>query len=155
MKISLLTVLACVASPLAGAEKAHENPLGKVLDLMGELAAKVTKEGEAEATAYKEYIEWCDDVSKNTDNTIKTLTATKGKLEAKTGQLTSDTDVAESKVGELAAAIATGESELKDATVVREREASDFAASDKELMEAIDALGRATRLLEKEMAKNP
>ncbi len=41
------------------------NPLSKVIDLMDECAAKVKRDAEAEAKAYKEYFEWCDDVAKN------------------------------------------------------------------------------------------
>jgi hypothetical protein len=153
MQILLLTLLA-LASPAAALNDAA-NPLAKVLDLMDSLTAKVTAEGEAEAKAYKEYVEWCDDVSKNTGFTIKDLTSKQGKLEASIGQLTADIDVCVSRVAELAGAISTSESELKSATGIRDKESADFAASEKELMEAIDALERAVRILEKEMAKNP
>merc|ERR1711920_967820 len=55
----------------------------------------------------------------------------------------------------LASDIATAGSELKDATAVRGKESADFVASEGELMESIDALGRAISILDKEMAKNP
>merc|ERR1719284_336648 len=59
------------------------------------------------------------------------------------------------KIEELAASIAADESELKDATAVREKEAKDFSASEKELKDVVDTLGRAIAIVEKEMAKNP
>ena len=37
----------------------RSNPLGKVIDLMTELSAKIQKEGEDEAKAYDEYVQWC------------------------------------------------------------------------------------------------
>jgi hypothetical protein len=43
----------------AGAVAVAANPLGKVLELIDELRAKVVKDGEAEAKAFKEYFEWC------------------------------------------------------------------------------------------------
>ena len=49
--------------------------------------------------------------------------------------------------------MATGESELKDATTVRDKEATDFHASEAELADAIDTLARAIGILSKEMAK--
>jgi hypothetical protein len=69
--------------PLASASKAAVNPLGQVLALMDELAAKVTKEGEIEQAAYEEYFAWCDDVNKNGRFAIKTATTQKEKLEAR------------------------------------------------------------------------
>jgi len=37
------------------AEDARSNPLGKVFELMSALEAKIVKEGEAEAKAFKEF----------------------------------------------------------------------------------------------------
>jgi len=142
----------CVA---AFGEQVHTNPLGKVVDLLEELTAKITKDGEVEAKAYAEYMEWCDDVSKNGKFAIETAAAQKEKLEAKIGELTSSISVSESKIGDLAGSIGTGEAELKNATLIREKEAGDFAASEAELMDVIDTLTRAISILEKEMAKNP
>eukprot|EP00421_Protoceratium_reticulatum_P043553 CAMPEP_0168445216 /NCGR_PEP_ID=MMETSP0228-20121227/45454_1 /TAXON_ID=133427 /ORGANISM="Protoceratium reticulatum, Strain CCCM 535 (=CCMP 1889)" /LENGTH=58 /DNA_ID=CAMNT_0008459691 /DNA_START=40 /DNA_END=213 /DNA_ORIENTATION=- len=53
----MLPVLALLAvtAPL-GTATAGTNPLSKVVDLLDSLAAKITKEGEAEAAAYKEYV---------------------------------------------------------------------------------------------------
>ena len=36
------------------------------------MEAKIIKEGEAEAKTYKEYIEWYDDVTKNTAYEVET-----------------------------------------------------------------------------------
>merc|ERR1740120_475044 len=69
---------------LAMGSRADEmNPLSKVISLMDELAAKVTKEGEAEAKAYADFVEWCDDFSRNKQFEIKTATALKVKLQSK------------------------------------------------------------------------
>mmetsp|Transcript_55691 Transcript_55691/g.145246 ORF Transcript_55691/g.145246 Transcript_55691/m.145246 type:complete len:703 (+) Transcript_55691:66-2174(+) len=154
MKVFKAAVLPCVLL-VAGAEQARSNPLGKVLQLVDDLTAKIIKEGEAEAKAYHEYFEWCDETSKNTDYAIKTSSDQKAKLEAQIDKLTSDIEVAGSKIEELSAAIAKSEAEAKSATLIREKEAAEFATAEKELMEAVDALGRALSILEKEMAKNP
>ena len=65
MKASLLALLALRAS----AEST--NPLAKVIELLDGLKAKVTAEGEAEAKAYKEFFEWCDDAAANKGFEIK------------------------------------------------------------------------------------
>merc|ERR1719284_2004961 len=59
------------------------------------------------------------------------------------------------KIEELAASIAADESELKDATAVREKEAKDFSSEESELVKVVGTLDRAIAIVEKEMAKNP
>merc|ERR1719284_1326818 len=59
------------------------------------------------------------------------------------------------KIEELAASIAADESELKDATAVREKEASDFSSEEAELVDVVGTLDRAIAIVEREMAKNP
>jgi len=148
--IALLLLL--VVAPAAAEDN---NPLSTVLDLMSSLTAKIEAEGEAEAKAYKEYVEWCDDAAANVKYEIKTATSKKEELEASIAKSTVDSSSSASKVEDLGAAIAADESELKEATGVREKEAADFAAAEAELVDAIDTLGRATTIIGREMAKNP
>merc|ERR1740129_1667732 len=98
---------------------------------------------------------WCDDTSKNTAFAIETATKSKSQLQAKIQELTSEIQAADSAIDGLASAIATAGSEVKDATLVRGKESADFAASEKELVESIDAISRAISILDKEMSKNP
>jgi uncharacterized coiled-coil DUF342 family protein len=117
MKAVLLLILA-----LAPATVAEEsNPLGKVFELMSALEAKIVKEGEAEAKAFKEFFEWCDSSSQNLNNEIKTSSNNQEKLTAKIDELTSDIAVATSKIEELSGAIASNEAELSDATSIRNK----------------------------------
>merc|ERR1712194_804661 len=91
----------------------------------------------------------------NSGFAIETASKEKAKLEAEIAKLTSDSEVASDKIDGLAAAIASLEKELKDASIVRSKESADFSASEKELMDALSALSRAVGILEREMAKNP
>merc|ERR1719409_155835 len=152
MKAVLMLILA--VAPAAIADQTTSNPLGKVFELMGALEAKIVKEGEAEAKAFKEFFEWCDDASKNLNNEIKTAKKSQEKLTAKIGELTSDIEVGNTKIEELSAAISTNEGELKDATAIRDKEEADFKASEKELVETVDTLDRAVSIVSTEMAKN-
>jgi chromosome segregation ATPase len=149
MKSSMLSLV------VVGAQATQSNPLGEVLSLMEDLAAKVTKEGEAEAKTYQEYYEWCDDVAKNTGFAIKTAKSQQEKLEATIAEMKANIEAADTKIGELASSISTGGSDLSAATAVREKEAADFASSDKELVDVLDTLGRASTILQREMQKNP
>jgi len=155
MKMTTYGVLLLSMVPVVYCSSVQTNPLGTVLSLLDELAAKITKEGEVEAKAYAEYVEWCDEASQNAAFSIDTASKEKAKLEATIQELSSDIATAGAKIDDLAAAIATAGAEVKDATLIREKEAADFAASEKELVEAISALTRAIGVLEKEMAKNP
>jgi hypothetical protein len=149
---------ATVAVLLGGAKFAvadESNPLGAVLDLLGDLTAKVKADGEAEEKAYKEYFEWCDDVSKEKQNEITTASSHKAKLEATIEELTANIESGDSQIGDLAAAIATNTADLKAATTIRKTEAEDFAVAEKELADGVDTLGRAVGILEREMQKNP
>jgi len=147
----MILVLLAAGAPIVSAS----NPLSTVLDLMDSLSAKITAEGEAEAKAYKEYVEWCDNAAANVKYEIKTATSKKDQLEATIAKATSDVSSGASKIEDVAAAISADQSELKEATVVREKEAADFAASEAELVDSVDTLGRAISIISREMQKNP
>merc|ERR1719159_1314114 len=65
----------------------------------------------------------------------------------------SDIEDLDTKIEELSSSIGTNEADLKAATLIREKEASDYAAEEADLTDTIDALTRAKGILEKEMAK--
>merc|ERR1719240_129626 len=149
------TMLALLGLAISSPHAMATNPLGKVVDLLTDLSAKVSAEGEAEAASFKEYSEWCDDTATDKKFEIKTATSQKEKLEAKISELSGSIEVADSKIADLAADISAATAELKNATGIREKEAADFAAGEKELMDVIDTLGRAVTILEREMQKSP
>jgi len=152
MLIAALLV-APVATSFAG--DATSNPLGKVFELMDSLAAKITAEGEAEAKAFKEYAEWCDDAAANMQYEIKTGTKRKEELTSTIGKAAADIGASTAKIEDLSASISADSTELKEATAVREKEVATFEASERELTDAIVSLDRAIGILQKEMSKNP
>merc|ERR550532_2562441 len=99
MKCAMLAIalFAFCAFPVL-AEK--NNPLSEVISLLDDLTAKITKEGEAEAKAYKEFFEWCDDFSRNKQFEIKTATAQKEKLEAEIAKQTGAAEASSGKIEE-------------------------------------------------------
>jgi hypothetical protein len=143
MKASIISLLAVGA---AGA-KTGADPIGQVLSLLDNLSAKVQKDGEAQQAAYEEYFEWCDDVSKEKANEITSATAQKGKLGATIDELISEASVADSKIAELAKAIAANGKDLGAATKIRNDEAAVFAKDDGELEDVVATLGRAMEKL--------
>jgi len=144
-------LLGLIGAAGARAEDAGTNPLAQVIKMANELSAKVKADGDAEAKAYKEYFEWCDDVSKEKQYEIETTTSQKEKLTAKISELAANIETGESTIAELAEKISTNSADLKSATDIRKKESADFAASEKELIETVDVLGRAIGVLEKEL----
>jgi len=131
------------------------NPMDKVFELMDGLATKIKADGDAEAKAYKEYFDWCDDTAKNTQFEIKTFTSEKEELEAAIGEATASIATSTTKIEELSASIASDTAELKAATTIRDKELADFVKSESELVDTVDTLERAVAILEREMAKSP
>merc|ERR1719223_1098437 len=151
MQMKVLTSAFLGLLAVGSGDQLQGNPLGKVLELLGDLSARITEDGEKGAKAYREYVGWCDSTSSNVAFTEKNGQAQKEELAAKIDELSGDIEVAKSKIEKLADDIASAQAELKEATVVRKKEHEDFAASEKELAETVDALGRAMDILEKEM----
>jgi len=149
MKVIALVLL------LAGAPAVSADPLGKVYELMNALEAKITKEGEEEAKAFKDYVEWCDDAAANLRNEIKTGENKQEELEATISKCKADIEANTVKIEELSGAISADEKELAEATAIRKKERATFEASEKELVDAIDTLDRAVGILQKEMSKSP
>merc|ERR1719261_1157343 len=106
---SHLLLIASFLALAPSASSTRENPVGKVVQLLGELEKKVTKAGEAEDKAYKEFTEWCEDASRNAGFQIKTSSAQKEDLEATIAKADADAGAAVTRIEELAAAIAAGE----------------------------------------------
>jgi len=146
-------MIAALMASAANAE--NSNPLGKVIQLMDDLAAKITAEGAAEAKAFKEYFAWCDDAAANLHNEIKVGSNKQEELQATISEATATIAACSAKIEDISAAISSDEKELAEATAVREKEVATFKASEAELVDAIDTLDRAIGILQKEMSKNP
>merc|ERR1719191_1922572 len=130
------------------------NPIEKIMEMISDLQAKVIKEGEEAQKVYDEYSEFCEDRSTNLGFEIKTGKANQAELKATIQEETSTAAALETKIEELSNDIKTDQADLDAATKIREKEAADFAAEEKELTTVIDMLERATSILSKEMAKS-
>jgi len=144
-------VLSLAAISRASASDA--SPIGKVIQMISDLEAKILAEGEAAQKTYDEFAEWCSDESKNLGFEIKTGKGQVETLKATIQEEASNIESLTAKVEKLAETLATADADLKAAQGIRDKEAADFAASEKELEEVIDTLGRAIGILEKELAK--
>jgi len=154
MRLLSSLLLLVVVTP-AGAAKASKSPLGEVVELLDSLAAKIMRQGEAEEKSFKAFSEWCGSAATDKKHEIKTATARKEGLEAEISKAASVGQAAGARVEELAGNMAADEADLKSATTVREKEATDYQLNEAELVEVIDTLSRAITVVEREMAKRP
>jgi hypothetical protein len=149
-----LKILALLALAQRGLADGAGDPLGKVYEMLDGLKAKIIKDSEAEAKAYHEYFEWCDETARDKGFEITTAASKKEELEATIGKKDSDAKAASEKIEKLASTIAEDEAELKAATEMREKEEAEFTANEGELIDSIDTLTRAADIIQKEMAKS-
>merc|ERR1719450_1976838 len=127
------------------------SPVQKVIELLDDLKGKVEADLANEEKLMDEYTTWCDteqndkeDAITSSKRTIKDLTATIEDAKASITTLTSTID-------ELTQKISTSERDLNEATSIRNKERSDFTAAEKELVDTVDSLSRATSVLKKNL----
>merc|ERR1719316_1935343 len=148
-----MKTVAALVLTLVFAAPAAASPVAKVIQMLSDLQAKILKEGTEAQKVYEEFAEYCEDRSKDLAFEVKTGKSEVADLQATIDAETGNIAALEAKIEETAAAIAVDEKDLKAATEIRDKEAADFAATEKDLSETIDILERAIAILEREMAK--
>merc|ERR1719382_1698933 len=149
MKAAASFLLAALASGLPAALAEEMSPIGKVLEMISGLQAKIISEGEKAQKVYEEFSEWCEESNKNLNFEIKTGKTEVSELKATISEETAIIESLTSRLEELSGKLKVDEQDLKAATHIREAEAADFAAEKKDLDETIDILNRAIGILEK------
>jgi len=125
------------------------SPVAKVIELLDELTAKVNGDLAAEETMMEEYTKWCDSESNEKEDAITSNKRTVGDLEAEIADASARISELSTEVEELAGKISSAETELSDATKLREEEKATFDGSEKEMVETIDGLERAIVVLKR------
>merc|ERR1719382_1613045 len=149
MKAAASFLLAALASGLPAALAEEMSPIGKVLEMISGLQAKIISEGEKAQKVYEEFSEWCEESNKNLNFEIKTGKTEVSELKATISEETAIIESLTSRLEELSGKLKVDEQDLKAATHIREAEAADFAAEKKDLDETISILNRAIGILEK------
>merc|ERR1719405_24252 len=88
------------------------SPIGKVIEMISDLQAKVIKEGEEVQKTYEEFSEWCEERSKEVMFEIKTGKGEVESLEATIEKEGANIQTQTSAIEELAGEIATDEADL-------------------------------------------
>merc|ERR1719218_461144 len=143
---SILILLCLVSAVSAG------SAIQKVVELLDECKAKVQKDLDAETKAMEEYTAFCDDELKDKGYAIETAGRAIGDLTATIDSSTANVGELSDEIATLGTTIAAKSKELADATKVREAQAADFSAAEKELVKDIDMLSRAATVLKRGMS---
>jgi chromosome segregation ATPase len=127
------------------------SPVQKVIQLLDELKGKVASDLENESKLMEEYSMWCDEEANTKEDAITSSKRTIGDLSATIEDAKATIGTLTSTIGELTQKISSSEADLSSATDIRDKESSDFAASEKELVDTVDSLERATSVLKKNL----
>merc|ERR1740117_2862548 len=137
---------------IGSAAAVDTNPIAKVVQMVGDLQQKVIKEGAEGQKMYHEFAEMCEDRSQELHNEIKTGKAQVQELSAAIEKAAADSTVLEEKISDFASSISSDEADLKEATQLRAKENADFSVVQKELLQTVSTIERATAIVEREMS---
>jgi len=130
------------------------SPIEKTIQLLGDLQAKIVKEGETEGKLYEEFTDYCHDESKETQFEITTGKSDSERASATVASQAAKIGTAEAKIDELSSTIATNSADLAAATEIRNKDKSDFEKLQADLVETNSMLERAIAIIEREMSKS-
>jgi len=134
---------------LAAVYATRVSPVAKVIELLDELTGKVKADLAAEETMMEEYSTWCDKESNEKEDAITSHKRTIGDLESEIADATARISELGTEVEELAGKISGAETDLAEATKLREEEKAAFSASESELVDTVDSLERALVVLKR------
>jgi len=144
--MALMLALLCLATA------SSVSPVQKVIQLLDELKGKVEADLASEEKAMEEYTTWCDEESNEKEDAITSSKRTIDDLSATMEDAKGTIATLTSKVEDLTSKISSSESDLAEATKIRNKENADFLAAEKELVDTVDGLDRAVVVLKRNMA---
>ena len=108
-----------LATMLPNALADSATPIEKVVQMLGDLQAKIIGEGNDAQKVYDEFSEFCEERSRNLGFEIKTGKAETNDLNAAIANEKATAESLTAKIEELASAISVDEADLKAATGIR------------------------------------
>merc|ERR1719171_2772214 len=115
----------------------------KVIEMLGEMKAKVKEDIEVETKTMEEFMAYCDDEAKDKEYAIKTAKREIADASAVIEESSAKVIELEDLIATLGTEISAKEKELADASAIRKSEKADFDATEAELAKSVDELSRA------------
>jgi len=128
------------------------SPVQKVIQLIDDMASKVSKEDAALTATFEEYAQFCDDEATKKNYAIKD---SKEAIEGLTATITDSSATIDSetaKIADLSTKVSDTEAEVATAVSLREKEHEEFVKTEKELVETTQELSGAQGAIKKSMA---
>lgn len=127
------------------------NPIRKITNMLKDMQHELEREGEVEKDLFEKALCACEGGEKSLQKVVEDSTAAIAELSAKVKADTAEKTGTEMDVEEHKAAKLSAEKDLKDATVLREKETTDFSKNEKETALNVEQLGQAIAAISKGM----
>eukprot|EP00928_Gymnodinium_smaydae_P037673 TRINITY_DN26112_c0_g1_i1.p1 TRINITY_DN26112_c0_g1~~TRINITY_DN26112_c0_g1_i1.p1 ORF type:complete len:745 (-),score=268.53 TRINITY_DN26112_c0_g1_i1:39-2177(-) len=144
MQLSKASILAIALA----AAPSTASPVEKVVKLLTELKGRITEDGEKEQKIYDKYACWCEKTSARKADAIDTARASIRDLGQQILTLKGSAATLEAEIQTLLADIKDNEEAQATATTIRQKENAAYAAESAEMKQALEALERATKVLQ-------
>ena len=129
------------------------NPVAKVVSLLSDMQTTIKQEGKAEDARITKFNNNCELRTAELQYQIKTANEDIEELSARISKAAGKAETLATTLQETTESIASSEADLAAATEVRGKEASDFKAAEKDLLDTAATVERAMSMLEKKEAK--
>jgi len=150
MKFLSLAVTATAASALRLRSDSSVTPVQKVLELLKGMHSTGEKAKHEEEINFSAFKEWCENTVSEKSREVQEETALIEQLVADIQKFESDATQLGREIQAHEADIGGWDTDLKDATDIRNAEAKDFALTHKDYSESIDAIERALATIKKQ-----
>jgi len=131
-------------------EQAGVTPIQKVLQLMGDMVAKGTKEKNEEAVKFSAFSQWCTDTQRTKSDEIAAGNQKMEELNALIDKKAVEIKKLTERILELEEDVGRWKTDQKSATDVRKMEEADYTATLTDYSESIDAIAGAIEVLKKQ-----
>jgi len=145
----MLRAVVFVALVAFSAEAASGSPVGKVLELLGNLKDKVKSEGKTADQQHVEFKEYCRSMNQELEHNIERNQDKRDEFAATQQKADSQIERLTSEIAELAGAIQKNEEDLAGAEKLRKEQNEEFLAGQRDLEDTVDTLVRAMGVLRK------
>jgi len=150
--MSRILFLALLVAPGLAAETQSQGGVQKVLEMLGDMAAKSKQEKNAEQVAMAEFETWCKMEIPQTQKSIKTGGQNIELLSAAIAKATEEAKLLGQEIAKLQGAVAGFEAEKKEADAQRAKDNKAYVEASTDFGESVDALDRAIIVLNKRTA---
>eukprot|EP00929_Paragymnodinium_shiwhaense_P022926 TRINITY_DN1449_c0_g1_i1.p1 TRINITY_DN1449_c0_g1~~TRINITY_DN1449_c0_g1_i1.p1 ORF type:complete len:724 (+),score=311.15 TRINITY_DN1449_c0_g1_i1:80-2173(+) len=124
-------------------------PVTRVVNLLKEMQAQLQSEADADQEVYEKLACWCETNDKAKTQAIADAETKLSQLTATIDKQTALSATVTAEIGNLEKEIAHNEKALADATAIREKQAAEFTAEEKEMLQSITGLSAAITVLSK------